>query len=124
VVCRRSEGIKKTEILKCDDYTKKMRFTASLVAMVVVGVDESSLFEMRQLILQIQGHYSVFDIDLASPTLYDRVAVSGNAQFDGGVLVNFLLRTPNGFDYRPAAGDSFTWLMVDGAVCGLPDIAW
>lgn len=73
----------------------------------------------------LDAYYARFDIQLTGPALHDRIVVNGDARFTGG-LVNFLLRTPDGFsyDYRPAAGDSFTWLTVDGAVEGLAGLNW
>lgn len=73
----------------------------------------------------LDAYHTTFDIELAGPALYDRVVVTGDAQFTGG-LVNFLLRTQDGitYDYRPAPGDSFTWLTVLGAVDGLSGLNW
>jgi hypothetical protein len=73
----------------------------------------------------LDAYYTRFDIDLAGPSLYDRLVVTGDARFTGGV-VNFILHSPDGlhYDYRPAAGDAFTWLIVGGAVQGLEGLDW
>lgn len=73
----------------------------------------------------LTAHHTTFEIELAGPALFDRLVVNGNAAFLGG-KVSFLLHTPNGidYDYRPAPGDSFTWLTVGGAATGLDSLGW
>ncbi|GAB4167800.1 MAG: hypothetical protein Fur0039_05810 [Rhodocyclaceae bacterium] len=73
----------------------------------------------------LTAYNTTFDIELAGPALFDRLVVTGNAQFSGG-RVNVVLHTPDGitYDYRPAAGDSFTWLSVGGATAGLDSLGW
>jgi hypothetical protein len=72
----------------------------------------------------LTAYGSTFDIELAGPSLYDRLVVTGDARFTGGV-VNFLLHSDGlSYDYRPAAGDAFTWLIVGGAVQGLEGLDW
>jgi hypothetical protein len=69
---------------------------------------------------------STFEIELAGPSLFDRLQVNGNASFNSG-LVRFIL--PSSFDlitpdYMPVAGDSFIWLAATGSLYGLDTLGW
>ena len=67
--------------------------------------------------LTIGGNYTQTSsgsllIQLASPTLYDKLVIGGQASLAGGLALEYL----NGF--HPKKGDSFTILTADGGVTG------
>jgi hypothetical protein len=65
------------------------------------------------------GGTSDFIIELAGPADFDRLAITGNANFNYGQVI---FRLVGG--YEPSSGDRFTWLTVGGAVSGLSTMNW
>lgn len=74
--------------------------------------------------LTIEGNLlasaSRFEIELAGVGNADRLHVTGSAAFSNGSDVWFILQD----GYRPHAGDSFVWLVVDGSASGLDNLDW
>ena len=74
-------------------------------------------------VLTIDGSLSTggsqFFIELAGPTSFDRLAVTGDASFSISQITFRLLG-----DYVPAIGDGYTWLTVGGAASGLGTLDW
>lgn len=62
---------------------------------------------------------SLFYIELAGPTSFDRLAVTGDASLNYSQIIFRLLG-----NYVPAIGDGYTWLTVGGAASGLGTLDW
>jgi hypothetical protein len=62
---------------------------------------------------------NLFIIELAGPTSFDRLAVSGDAVFNYNWVAFRLVGT-----YVPAIGDGYLWLTAGGAMNGLATVNW